>query len=95
MIKVLRVRGDSLSPDIQHGDYVVGRSAALGSVNVGDIVVFEHPMYGRLIKKIRSVDPGAETVEVVGIHPFSVDSRRFGAIPITSLTHKVIWHLPR
>lgn len=95
MIKILRVRGDSLAPEIQHGDYVVGMSVALSSVSAGDIVVFEHPMYGRLIKKIRSVGPGAETVEVAGIHPLSVDSRRFGAIPITSLTHKVIWHLPR
>lgn len=79
LLTVVRVRGDSLAPGLKDGDYVIatgwGRPA-----RAGDWALFDHPLHGRMLKRVERVEPDG-TLFVVGEQPDSLDSRRFGPIP--------------
>ena len=97
MLRVIKVTGDSLSPDYREGDYVVIATIPffLNRTKVGDVIVFQHPAFGTLIKKVAQVEGDGEQYFVVGAHPNSVDSRHFGPVARQSLIGRVIWHIPK
>ena len=47
MIKVIKIKGDSLYPQYKNGDFVIiARSPFLfGKIKIGDIIVFQHTQY--------------------------------------------------
>ena len=95
MFRLLKVRGQSLIPTVQEGDYVLLlRTSFPGlSIKAGDVIVFDQPRYGRLIKNVRQVlDPG-QSFEVRGSQISSTDSRNFGPVPREQVLGKVIWHI--
>jgi len=96
MLKLIKITGNSLEPQINEGDYVVTTTLPfiLRALKLGDIVVFKHPVYGTMVKQIESVDPKTGEIFVIGTHPQSTDSRHFGPIPQSWLTGKVFWHIP-
>lgn len=96
MLKLIKITGNSLEPEYNEGDYVViaTLAAILRRLQPGDIVIFEHPVYGTMVKQIQSIDPQAGELFVVGTHPQSTDSRHFGPIPQNWLTGKVLWQIP-
>lgn len=92
MFQILRVTGESLSPDYRDGDFVVlATSPRLYHIKPGDVIVFEHAAYGTLIKRVTHALPG--DVYVTGTHKHSLDSRKLGAIERKSITGKVLWHI--
>ena len=93
-LAVLKIKGRSLAPRCQDGDYVVasGWALRLRPCRPGDLVVFDHPDYGRLIKRVARLLPGG-ALEVRGEDIDSVDSRLFGPIPPPSVRGRVIWHI--
>jgi len=95
MLRLFKVKGDSLVPDYREGDFVVIIKIPLlwFKLQPGDVVVFRHPEYGTMIKKIEHFTPDGESVFVIGTHPGSVDSRRFGPVPRRDLVGRVIWHV--
>jgi nickel-type superoxide dismutase maturation protease len=95
VLKVIKVSGRSLYPVYQDGDYVIISIIPIlfAWLHSGDRVVFDHPTYGRLIKRIEQIAQGGRHLFVVGENDDSVDSRRFGAIPRAWLKGKVIWHI--
>lgn len=97
MGRFLRVRGDSLIPEYQEGDFVFVSKIPFffASPQVGQIVAFNKPPYGILIKRIDRVIEKEQSFWVLGSHPFSVDSRQFGAVHRRDLIGRVIWHIPR
>jgi signal peptidase I len=97
MIRFLKVTGDSLAPEYRTGDFVliVKIPCILFKVRVGDIVVFEHPVHGTLIKRVQSIDSIACTAIALGTNERSIDSRNFGPISVSSITGKVIYHFSR
>jgi nickel-type superoxide dismutase maturation protease len=96
MFKLIKVKGNSLTPEYDQGDYVIVTtlSFVLRALKSGDIVVFNHPVYGTMIKRIQSIDPQTRELFVIGTHPQSTDSRTFGTIPQSWLFGKVLWHIP-
>ncbi|MCU0488664.1 MAG: hypothetical protein MUE67_06910 [Anaerolineales bacterium] len=62
-------------------------------LRVGEAVVFNHPVYGQMIKQIERILDGGRAVFVVGLDEFSVDSRQFGPVARADLLGKVIWHI--
>ena len=96
MLKLIKITGDSLTPEYNEGDYVViaTLSFILHALRTGDTVVFKHPVYGTMVKQIQSIDAQAGEIFVIGTHPQSTDSRHFGSIPQSWLTGKVLWHIP-
>ncbi|RMG50290.1 MAG: S26 family signal peptidase [Acidobacteria bacterium] len=97
MIKLVKITGQSLYPIYREGDFVVVSKIPFlfGPVRPGDVIVFRHPIYGLMIKKVERCVPQTGDVYVVGMHGHSIDSRRFGAIRRDDIVGKVIWHLKK
>ncbi len=97
MLRVIKVTGESLSPEYQEGDYVVVTTIPffLNRIRVGDIIVFRQSPYGTMIKRVERLLPEGRQYFVVGAHPQSVDSRQFGPVPREALIGKLIWHIPK
>jgi nickel-type superoxide dismutase maturation protease len=95
MIQILKVTGESLSPLFLEGDFVVVSKIpfVLRKIKAGDIVVFQHPVYGTMIKKVEHISPDGAEIFVVGTHPESTDSRQFGPLRRRQLIGKVVWHI--
>jgi nickel-type superoxide dismutase maturation protease len=94
---MIKVTGESLSPLFREGDYVVVATIpfVVNRIEAGDTIVFQHPTYGTMIKQVEFADREQSTVSVVGIHPDSVDSRRFGLIKREDVIGKVILRIAR
>jgi len=86
-----------MSPDYQEGDFVIIITADFvrKHLKVGDVVIFEHKLYGTLIKRIASFDPQTAEAYVEGTRPDSLDSRRLGTIRHEAIRGKVIAHFPK
>jgi nickel-type superoxide dismutase maturation protease len=97
MLRIIKVKGDSLSPEYKEGDYVVITTVPFffNSLQQGDTIVFQHPVYGTMVKHVERVDPDNGEIFVVGSHPQSVDSRQFGTIPQKWITGKVLWQIAK
>lgn len=97
MCRILKITGNSLLPDYQDGDYVITSKVSLRMKRPvsGDIVVFQMPQYGILIKRVDHILPGGEQVFVLGTDPLSTDSRLFGPVQVLSLDGRVIYHIRR
>jgi nickel-type superoxide dismutase maturation protease len=95
MIQILKVAGESQSPFFHEGDFVVVSKIpfVLRKIKAGDIVVFRHPVYGTMIKKVEHISPDGEELFVLGTHPESTDSRQFGPMQRRQLIGKVVWHI--
>lgn len=94
LLQVIKVAGHSLDPLYQDGDFVLVSQIPIlwQGIRPGDVVVFQHPRLGRLIKLVERLEDGHRSVFVVGLDAFSSDSRTFGAIPRERIQGKVIWH---
>ncbi len=95
MFRILKISGDSLTPEYRNGDFVLVSKIPflLRPVRAGDIVAFRQPGYGLLIKMVERLAPQGGGVFVVGTQPDSVDSRVFGEISPRQIVGKVIWHI--
>jgi hypothetical protein len=86
-----------MSPDFQEGDFVVILTLPffLDRLNIGDVIIFDHKLYGTLIKRIASFDPETAEAYVEGTGPDSLDSRHLGTIRGEKIRGKVIAHFPK
>ena len=94
-LRILKIRGHSLHPDIREGDYVLaaGFPFPSGKIRVGDVIVFRQPGYGMLIKRVGKLLEVGRAFEVHGTQVESTDSRNFGPVPQERVIGKVIWHI--
>jgi len=79
-----------MEPTLRAGDWILAWRG--GPVQVGDVVVLEHPdRPGMLVvKRVARIDP--EGYWVVGDAPgASTDSRHFGAVP--EVVGRVVWRV--
>jgi nickel-type superoxide dismutase maturation protease len=95
MLRLLKVRGDSLWPDYREGDYVLAAGVPFPArkISAGDVIVFHQPGYGTLIKRVRHVLDNGQAYDVRGTQITSSDSRNFGPVPQDQIAGKVIWHI--
>jgi len=97
MLRIIKVTGESLSPEYKEGDYVVVAALPFffASLRQGDVIVFRHPVYGTMVKRVERVDSAEDEIFVAGSHPRSLDSRQFGPIPRHWVTGKVLWRIAK
>ena len=95
ILKIIKVTGRSLYPVYQDGDFVIISKIPIlfGFLRPGNVVVFNHPAYGRLIKRVARIEEGGKRLFVVGENEESVDSRSFGSIATQWVQGKVIWSI--
>ncbi len=94
MLRLFKIRGDSLSPEYSQGDFVLVSKIPLliSPLAPGVVIAFHQPGYGLLIKRIESIMNDG-SLSVAGTHPDSLDSRTFGLVRPTDIIGRVIWHI--
>ena len=55
ILGIYKVRGNSMFPALSDNDFVI-TSRLFAHLRQGDLVVMQHPTYGRLIKRIDVID---------------------------------------
>ena len=97
MLRLIKVTGDSLLPTYKEGDFVLIAKIPFftSRPKQGDIIVFRHEIYGKMIKKVDRVNGESNELFVVGTHDDSLDSRQLGAVKQKDVIGKVIWHIPK
>jgi nickel-type superoxide dismutase maturation protease len=96
-LRLLKVAGHSMRPELEHGDFVVVSEVPFWfrPARVGDLVAFRQPGYGTMVKRVASVAPDGSRLDVVGRHEASLDSRQLGPVPRERLLGKVVWRIAR
>ena len=94
MLRILKVSGNSMSPEYKEGDFVVIATSPffLHRLKIGDTIVFHHGGYGTLIKRIERFNESGNLI-VVGSQPTSLDSGRLGPISLAAVRGKVVLHI--
>tara|TARA_B110000444_G_scaffold106240_1_gene100471 strand:- start:164 stop:472 length:309 start_codon:yes stop_codon:yes gene_type:complete len=76
--KIFKVSGNSMSPTIVDGDYILARKFKTKPAN-GSIAVIQHPSLGRLIKRINFANHTGE-IFVSGDNDLSTPSEEIGPL---------------
>ena len=97
LLQLLKISGISLYPVYRDGDFVLISKIPIlvNEIHPGDVVVFEHHRFGKLIKLVERLEDGGRSLFVVGLDAESVDSRTFGKVPVNWVLGKVIWHISK
>jgi len=67
MLRVVRVGGESMSPTLEDGDFVVALCSPLVRRHRrGDVVVVAHARFGLIVKRIAELGPSGEWVQLEG-----------------------------
>ena len=90
--RLLRIRGHSMAPALQDGDYAVAARLRPGQdVAVGDVVEIRHPDFGMIVKRVKELRSGDLRVE--GQARSSLDPDQIGWIPRSRVTARLIWRV--
>jgi signal peptidase I len=95
MVRVIKVSGESLSPLLEEGDFVLVLKIPFRFLRKGDIFVFQHPFYGTMIKLVAEKFPEKGFVHAIGVHPLSTDSQKIGPVMKDDIIGKVFLRIPR
>lgn len=91
MLQLFKITGNSLQPIYYEGDFVFVSKIPFFArrPRPGDFVVFRHPRFGVMVKRIERVTPKLD-LYVTGTRPSSNDSDNFGVIPFSDVIGKVV-----
>lgn len=93
MFAVYRVKGNSMSPQIKNGEYVVTFTWIFFKPWPGLRVVYYHPNYGVILKRVIDVNRQKKTFSSQGLNASSVEPKNLKNTPIASIKGFVIWQL--
>lgn len=89
IVGLFKVYGNSMLPRMSDGDFVL-TSRMLMTIKVGDDLVVDHPVYGRLIKRVSKVaDDGL--IRLSGENASSVSSDDMGWVSSSDVLGKVYY----
>ena len=90
MIKLVKVTGNSMSPTLVDGDYVLIRKPRRQrKLTLGLIYVINHSELGRIIKRLG--DMKHDRCFFIGDNPSSTPSTVIGAVESSRVIGQVIW----
>jgi hypothetical protein len=93
LLKLFRVRGQSMVPTLEDGDFVIGRrlaGARVASLRPAAVVCLQHPELGPLIKRVVQVDRGAGRVTLTSDGTTGSDASALGPVPLAAITHRAV-----
>ncbi|PHS24701.1 MAG: peptidase S24 [Methylophaga sp.] len=93
MFGIFKVQGDSMYPSLSAGDFVV-TCRFYRKLAIGDLVVFKHKNYGRLIKRIADV-ASSGALRLAGENDASVNSQQIGWVAKHDLLGLVLFKIRR
>ena len=91
MLGIFKVQGDSMYPTLSAGDFVV-TCRFYRKLAIGDLIVFNHNNYGRLIKRIIEIASTGE-LRLTGENNASVDSQQIGWVSKKDLLGIVLFKI--
>lgn len=89
MLRLFRIRGDSLFPLFKDKSLVLAINRRFFKLKKDDVVVFFQKEYGLMIKKIQTIQN--DRYFLVGTSTDSIDSKIFGEIPKKDIRYKVLF----
>ncbi len=92
MLKLFRVRGDSMCPRYRSSDFVLVARPLWRRLGAGDDVVTRHPELGTIFKRIESLD--RDRLRLCGLDPRSTASADLGSVSRKDVVGRVILHIP-
>ncbi|PQJ55160.1 S24/S26 family peptidase [Psychrosphaera saromensis] len=87
MLNIIKVQGNSMLPELTHGDFVVV-SKLYRTLNVGDMVVAEHSTYACIIKRITQISK-VKGLLLSGDNKSSISSHQIGWVSKDDIWGKV------
>lgn len=88
MLSLIKVSGDSMSPTLKNGDYILIKKKPR-SFRSGFIYVIMHERLGRIVKRLQSKE--GESLLFEGDNPASTSSRNIGVIKPTSVVGRALF----
>lgn len=82
-----------MSPRVCSGDYVVLLTYCSRLIVPGMLLVFEHPLYGSLLKQVTRIDWQRQLFSAQGVNPSSVDSSQLSELPLACIKGWVLWQI--
>jgi len=89
MLKVFKVRGDSMHPIINDGDFVL--TSRLKRMHIGAFVVVRHPEYKVMVKRVIDINHQGR-FKLSGENDQSVSTSKMGWLAPESIVGIVLWH---
>jgi len=88
VIKIVKVRGESMLPTFAPDDYLILTKAR--ALRSGFVVLVDHPKYGTIVKRVKSVAGDAVTLEGDNLSE-STSSEDMGDVPLKHIRGRVRW----
>lgn len=97
MFRIIKVEGESMSPDYNSGDYVlVSRfPLLLNCIRINTVAVFNSSKYGVMIKKVSEIDNAAKQYFFKGTNHMSITTEMIGAIDRKDIIGVVLLHFKK
>jgi len=92
MLYLRRITGNSMYPTLRDGDYIWASKRLLSHYRQGDIVLVDHPLYTRIVKRIKHIDKDGQ-YWLVGDGIDSVSSLQMGPVSNRQILARMFWHI--
>lgn len=87
MVRLVKLRGASMTPTLQPGDYMIITKARV--LRPGFVVLVDHPKYGSIVKRVKFVEGGQLSLEGDGAESTSTEA--MGLIGLSAVKGRVRW----
>jgi len=93
ILKLVKVKGDSMSPLFLHGDYLLLTDFPSPTfwMKQGRIIVFNSERYGLLVKRVAKIDKHKKVFWAEGMNPYSVTTEQMGENSFLTVKGTVLW----
>lgn len=93
ILKLVKVKGDSMSPLFLHGDYLLLTDFPTPTfwIRKGKFIVFHSEQYGLLVKRIAKIDKHKKVFWAEGMNPYSITTEQMGENDFSSVEGRVLW----
>lgn len=88
-LRLVRIDGDSMAPRLPHGTFALFRRTSW--IEPDDIVLVQHPVFGRIVKKVVSVS--SQGLTLAGLSSRSVSSLSLGPVEHGAVQGKLVMEL--
>ena len=90
-LRLYRVTGDSMLPDLAAGSYVVTLAHRCQAIRIGDVAVVDRATHGRIIKRVVGVDRHRALLLAGDNADRSTSTDALGPVARKRLLGRVIW----
>lgn len=82
-----------MAPGFTPGDYLLLRRCC--RVKAGDLVVYQHPQYGAIFKRVSPQPEPGQTFSLCSDNPAGLGQQAIGLCQTTHLRGKLLWRFKR